>query len=202
MSRHRSVSGRFRDARAALAACVLAACAVTAAGCSGPATFVDPEADLGFYERVGVLPFESLARDRLAGEKVASVFFTQLLARGFAEVVDPGQLTAATVRVRGNVPATNPWSGRDLARLGEEAGVQAVFQGTVREYEMTAVGRESYPLVAFELRFVDVSTGRMIWSSSQTRRGGPAFPLLSWREVHTLGDLSADMCRDALRSLR
>jgi hypothetical protein len=188
--------------RAAVAAAVTLAATAIAAGCSGPASFVDPEADLGFYEKVGVLPFESLARDRLAGEKVASVFFTELLARGFSQVADPGQLVAATARVRGNVPVTNPWSSRDLARLGEEAGVQALFLGTVREYEMTAVGRDAYPLVAFEVRLVDAATGRLVWSSSQTRRGGPAFPLMSWREVHTLGELSTAMCRDALETLR
>lgn len=176
--------------------------ALALAGCSGPATFIDPEADLGFYEKVGVLPFESLARDRLAGEKVASVFFTELLSRGFSQVADPGQLAAATTRVRGNVPPANPWSSRDLTRLGEEAGVQAIFLGTVREYEMVQVGRDPYPLVSFEVRLVDVATGRLVWSASETRRGGPAFPLFGWRAVHTLGELSATMCRQALRSLR
>jgi hypothetical protein len=172
------------------------------AGCAGPASFIDPEADLAFYEQVAVLPFESLAQDRLAGEKVASVFFAELLARRFATVTDPGAVASAAIAVRGNTPATAPWSSADLAKLSRQVGVQGVFLGTVREYDMTQVGREAFPVVAFDLRFVDAASGRTVWSASETRRGGPAFPLFGWREERTLGGLTTTMCRAALRSLR
>lgn len=171
-------------------------------GCASPAVFVDREADLGYYEKFAVMPFQSLASDRIAGEKMASVFFTELLAREIAPVVDPGLLAASMVQVRGGTPPTNPWSMSDMAKLADTVGAQGFFEGTVREYGLERSGRDSFPLISVELRLVDASTGRVVWTWSHTRRGGPAFPLWPWTEIKTLGELSADMSRDALATLR
>jgi TolB-like protein len=171
------------------------------AGCAGPARFIDPEADLAFYERVGVIPFTSLAQDRLAGEKTTNIFFTELLERRFAQVAEPGQFTAAMARTRGGTPITNPWSSAELAKLGEDAGVQGVFMGTVRDYDMAQVGRESFPLLSVEVRLVDTATGRVVWSASRTRQGGPSLPIIGFGEVHTMGELTSQVCRELLGSL-
>ena len=178
-----------------------AVAAVLAAACGGPTHFVHPEADFPFYENVGIVPFVSLGQDRLAGEKVTDVFFTELLRTGFAEVNDPGQFLAVIQRIRGATPLSTPWGTADLAKLGEEANVQGMFMGVVRDYEMTRVGRDSYPLVSIEVRLLDAATGRVVWSASQTRRTGPRTPIVGWGEIHTLGELATDMCRDLLRTL-
>lgn len=180
---------------------VLLAALALLPGCAGTARFVDPEADVAYYGRVAVIPFTALAQDRLAGEKVADVFFTALLSSGFAEVVEPGQFTAAMVKIRGGTPLATPWSSRDLARLGEDSKVQGIFMGTVRSYDMTRVGRDAYPLISLEVRLVDCATGRVVWSADQTRRGGPALPLLGWGEVHTLGELTSRVCHELLGTL-
>ena len=172
------------------------------AGCGSPATrFVHPEVDFSFYENVGIVPFESFGQDRLAGEKVTNVFFTELLTKDFAAVREPGQFAAAIQRVRGSGVSNLPWSAADLARLGTEAQVQGVFTGTVRDYEMTSVGRSTYPLVSIEIRLLDVSTGNLVWSASITRRGGPDMPFMGWREIHTLGELTTAVCRQLLNTL-
>ncbi len=66
---------------------------------------------------------------------------------------------------------------------------------------MTRVGGESFPLVSLEVRLVDLATGIVVWSASHTRRGGPTFPLTGWREIHTLGELTAEVCKDILDTL-
>lgn len=170
-------------------------------GCAAPAQFMHPDADLPYYETVGIVPFESLEADRFAGAKVTNVFFSELLRTGFSEVMEPGQFQASMTRVRGGTPLNKPWSSSDLAKLGEESGVQGIFTGIVREYEMTRVGRESFPLVSIEIRLLDAATGRVVWSASHTRRGGPTMPFTSWREVHTLGELTTKMCRELLSPL-
>ena len=178
-----------------------AAAAALLAGCAGPQAFVHPEADFPYYESVGIVPFQSLGQDRLAGEKVTNFFFNELLRTGFAEVREPGQFLDVIQRIRGVTPASTPWSTADLTRLGEEAGVQGVFVGVVRDYEMARVGRDSYPLVSIEVRLLDTATGRVVWSASDTRRAGPTTPIFGWGEVHTLGELTTRMCRDLLRTL-
>ena len=183
----------------------LAAAAAFLPACSGSARFVDPEADLPFYQRVGIVPFTTLAQDRASGQKVTDVFFTELLGTNLAEVVEPGQFLAVMTRVRGGTPPENPWSTEDLVRLGEEADVQAVFFGTVRDYEMAQSGQEAFPLTSLEARLVDTATGRVIWSASRTRRGGPGVPVVGWLfapfgagEIHTLDELTAEVAREML----
>jgi hypothetical protein len=170
-------------------------------GCGGPTRFVDAEADIPFYESVGIIPFPSYAADRAAGARVTDIFFSELLRKNFAVVVEPGQFSAAMRKVRGDTPSTNPWSQEELAKLGELTGVQGIFMGTVRDYEMTRESRKSFPLVSLEVRLVDAGTGRLVWSASETRKGGPGVPLLGWGETHTLGELTADVCRDLLATL-
>jgi TolB-like protein len=178
------------------------------ASCSGPTRFLDPEADLPYYQKVAIVPFTSLAQDRAGGAKVTDIFFTELLRARRSEVVDPGQFAAAMARIRGGTPPESPWSTEDLARLGEATGAQGFFFGTVRDYEMLRTGQDSYPHLSLEARFVDAATGRVVWSASRTKRGGPGVPLVGWLagifgagETHTLGELAADVCRDLLATL-
>jgi TolB-like protein len=166
-----------------------------------PTRFVDPEADLPFYEKVAVMPFASLSGDPLAGEKVGSVFFSEVLRLGFEQVMEPGQFSSAMTRVRGGTPYSNPWSSEDLSKLVEETGVQGVFLGTVRDYSFSTTGRESYPLLSLEVRFVDAATGRLVWSASQTRRGGPAPPLLGFTATRTMGELTTEVCRELVKTM-
>ncbi len=169
--------------------------------CAGPTRFLDPEADLPYYRTVGIIPFTTLAGDPVAGQKVSDVFFTELLHLRFAQVVEPGQFTAAMSKARGGTPVTSAWSTPELAKLGEETGVQGVFMGTVRDFDMVSVGRDEFPLVSLEVRLVDAATGRVVWTASRTRRGGPAFPIFGWGEIHTLGELVSRVCRELLASL-
>jgi hypothetical protein len=105
------------------------------------------------------------------------------------------------VKARGGTPYANPWSGEDLAKLGEEAGIQGFFMGTVTEYGMERVGRDAFPLLSVEARLVDAATGRIVWSASRTRRGGPAFPIFGWGEIHTLGELTSEVCHELVGTL-
>jgi len=178
------------------------------AGCGGPSTFVNPEADLPYYQKVAIIPFTSLSQDRAAGYRVSDVFFSELLRKGFADLVEPGQFSAAVTKMRGGTPVENPWSAEELSRLGEELGIQGVFLGTVREYEMVRTGRDAFPLISLEVRLVDTASGKLVWSASTTRRGGPGVPVVSWflgllggGEIHTMGELSAEVCRDFLKTL-
>ncbi len=172
------------------------------AGCSpGPTRFVHPEADMPYYQKIAVMPFESLSNDRLAGEKVTNVFFSEVLRMNFDQVVEPGQLANAMFKVRGGTPPENPWSTEDLIKLAELTGVQGFFMGTVRDYDMVAVGRDVYPLLSLEARFVDAATGRVVWSASETRRGGPAPPFMGWMATRTMGELTTEMCRTLLATL-
>ena len=179
----------------------LAAMTLVLTSCSGPSKFVDPEADMPFYEVVGVMPFNSLSQDGAAGMRVANVFFTELLQRHFAQVVEPGQFQAHIRDVRSGMPQDAPWSSADLAKLAEKAGVQGVFMGTVREYGIEQQGRDAIPVLSLEIHLVDAATGRVVWSASKTARGSAGVPILGIGKMHTMGELTSDVCRELLSTL-
>ena len=182
---------------------VLAFLAVTCLipACSGPSKFVDPEADIPFYEMVGVIPFNCLADDRAAGLRVSNVFFTELLQQNFAQVVEPGQFQASIREVRGGMPQDAPWSTQELGKLAEKAGVQGVFVGTVNEYGIVQRGRDAVPVLSLEIHLVDAQTGRVVWSASKTARGSGGVPILGIGKVHTMGELTSGVCRELLNTL-
>jgi len=175
-----------------------------AAGCGGPRAYIHPEADLGFYRRVGVAQFQTLADDPRAGQKVQRVFLTELLKRHDFDVVAPGQFA----KVEGDVRNQTGLSGDAaldsvaLQGIGEKAGVQGILLGIVRDYRMERVGQEEFPMISFSLQLVDAPTGRIVWDVSVGERGGPKFPVLSLGETHTLDELTTRLCRRALGTLR
>jgi len=159
-------------------------------GCAGTRTFVHPEADLGFYERVGVLPFASLTTDRLAGEKIASVFTSHLLASGLFDVAEPGHfLSVYQSQVGTETPPPIGLPPERLKVLGEATKIQGLFEGTVRNYELIS-GSTQKPLISVEVRLVDVTSGQIVWSTSVTDDGGSSFLFLGLKRIRSLAELT------------
>lgn len=177
---------------------------VLLAGCGGSGAFLNPDADMAFYETVAVAPFENLSGDVAAGAAVARVFRTHLWARGFQHVVSDGDWAKAEREVRGELKldAAQPLPDDAIRQIGEILGAQGVFLGSVREYSMQRVGQDEFPLVAITLEFVDAASGSVVWDISLSERGGPKFPFFGFGETHTLPELTAKLCERAARDLR
>ncbi len=174
------------------------------AGCSGPTAYLNPEADLSFYRRLGVAQFLTLADDPKAGQKVQRVFITELLKRKDHEVIAPGYFTKIETDVRNqlNITGDVPLDSAALQLIGQKAGVQGIILGTVRDYRMERVGQEEFPMISLSLQMVDAPTGRIVWDISLGERGGPKFPVLAIGETHTLDELLTKLCRNSLRTLK
>jgi hypothetical protein len=172
---------------------------LTAMGCS-PMTksrsFIHPEADFSYYQKVGVLSFANQAEDRLAGEKLTEHFMTELLIRGRLAVMDPGQLSGVVAQVArtGAPAATLDLSPTDLRQIAEVAGIEGIFMGIVHDYKMIQIGGEQYPLISMTLKFIDAPTGTLAWQNSVSAVGGPNLPIVSIGESFTLGQLSQKVC--------
>ena len=170
-----------------------------ALSCGGPRTYVNAEADFGFYEKVGVLPFSNLSGDRNASDKVTASFVTELLIGGQIEIANMGDLLKAfrtTVKDdRTNLP--EQLTIEEGMAIGHDAQVQGLFVGAVREYAMVRIGTEEFPLISVNIRFIDCQTGKVAWTYETTKRGGPKFPIFSFGETHTLGEMNSKVCRGA-----
>lgn len=168
---------------------------------AGPRSYLNPEADMSFYEKIGVVPFINLTSDRFAGEKITSTFVTELLITGKFEVIERGEFDRIVGQVRSSTGGSpsQELTGEQLAAIGEQAEVHGIIEGVVKEYEMIRVGQGSYPLIAFNVKLVDAPTGRVVWESSYSVKGGPKFPVVGWGETHTLSELAQKACRNVVR---
>lgn len=166
--------------------------------CAAAPVYVNEEADFGFYQRVGVVPFSSLTGDRSASDRVTSSFLTELLMQDAVEVAPAGDFyKAVRETIKGDrINLPEEVTAAEATALGQAAGVQGIFVGAVRDYGMSRVGSDEFPLVGVIVRFVDCGSGRVVWSYETTRRGGPKFPIFSFGETHTLGEMTTKVCRD------
>ena len=177
---------------------------VGTASCGGPRAYLHPDADLGFYRRIGVAQLQTLADDPRAGQKIQRVLITELLKRRDFDVVVPGQFNRVETVVRNELSLSGDVAldSTALQKLGEKAGVQGIIAGVVRDYRMERVGQEEFPMIAFSLQLIDAPTGRIVWDVSVGERGGPKFPVISIGETHTLDELTLKLCRRALGTLK
>lgn len=183
---------------------VLIALIVTATGCSSlieSRSFVNPNADFSFYTRVGLMPFNNLSDDRLAGEKMTEVFMTELLIGSGLDVMDPGQFNTVVAQVaKMNAPIAGLELGpAQLTQIAELAKVQGIFMGTIHDYKMVQIGGDQYPLITMTVKFIDAPTGTVAWQNSTTATGGPNFPIVSIGETFTLGEMSQKVCKNVVR---
>lgn len=169
--------------------------------CAPHPAYVNPEADFGYYQHVGVIPFSNLTSDRTAAEKVTSSFTTELLMQDAVQITNSGDFFKAVRQVvqgeRTNYP--EEFTSEEALSLGKAGQVEGVFVGAVHEFAMTRVGSDEFPIVGMVIRLYDCQSGKVAWSYEITRRGGPKFPVLSFGETHTLGDLTTKVCREAAK---
>jgi len=173
-----------------------------AVGCAAPIqVFLHPDADLSYYQRVGVLPFYTLASDRFAGEKFTVEFTTALFASGLFEVVEQGIF----INELQKLPSSSIADGltvEELNTMSKATGTQGIFEGTVVQYEMVQSNAGRYPVISVEARLLDAATGTVVWSATLTERGGPKTPIFGIGEIHTLGELSQKMSNRMLEKLK
>ena len=200
----RSTRGRQSAGRAAtrrIVALIPLLTLLQLAGCAGSGTFLHPEADIGFYEKVGVLPFATLGSDRLAGDKMSSVFTSHLLVSRKFDVAEPGIFLATYAKQVGTTtapPIGLPQS--NLKPIAEETGVQGVFEGTVRDFDYTRA-TPPRPMISVEVRLVDIETGQVVWSTSVTRVSKPWIPLLGIGGTRTLAELAEEVAAELVGRL-
>ena len=167
-------------------------------GCgSSPEIYLDPEADIEFYERVGVVPFWGGGSERGSSDLITDAFTTALMVSEKYMVVEPGhfrhmygeEIGAKATSVRGLTP--------DMVKtLGERAQVQAIFEGTLLAYQQSRSGQSQFPMITLEVRMIDVATGRLVWMTTINRSGGPNVPFFGFGETHTLPELALEITRE------
>src|SRR6185369_17280634 len=148
---------------------LLAAIAMLGTSCGSTTQqtrFMHANADLGAIKSVAVLPFDSLAQDRAAGDKVQKIFYLELLSLDVFEVSEPGQVNKF---VRSDALAT--LGPAEFQKIGKDLGVDALFAGSVVDFAEGRSGSTPTPEITIQLRLIETHSGTTIWSVGQTRSG-------------------------------
>ena len=133
-------------------------------GGAGSTTFVHPEYNFSYTERVAIVPFENLTDDQGAGARATRYYLAEMLATDAFDVVEPGEVTKALAEV--NLIRTADITQDQAKVLGEKLGVQALILGSVGESASRRGGSRTTTTVALVVRMVETDTGITVWSST------------------------------------
>ena len=145
---------------------------LVSAGCAtsqSRVVFRDPNMDFGSLQAVAVMPFNNLARETVAGERVRDVFMTMLQATGGVYVIPPGEVGRGISRLNLERPASP--TPEEVTKFAKNVNADAVFTGTVTEYGEVRSGTSTANVVSLSLQMMEAQTGKVVWSASSTKGG-------------------------------
>ncbi|NDY41529.1 hypothetical protein G3N55_01500 [Dissulfurirhabdus thermomarina] len=191
--------GRSTRAVRWLAAGLLAMSLAACGAVTGVRHFTREGTDLGYVQRVAVLPFETPEQGDFSGERARDFTITQGLAMGRFDVVDKG-LVDSVLREEAVQPGT-PLDLATLKRLGKRLNVQAFLMGTVDQEGEGKRGAFRFPEIALTLRLVDAGTGAVLWRASGHGSGYSLLGRLFGLAPRNSFQVGMDLVGDLLRTL-
>src|SRR3972149_6065341 len=121
--------------------CLLAALfALGSCASSGPRVYVNPDADMNYYQKVAILPFTSLSPDLYAGARVTRGFITELILTNRYEIVQPEEFRIVLDRIGGLSAREGAYDPAKLQQAAKELEVTGVIRGAGTEYQTQRSG--------------------------------------------------------------
>ena len=198
------------------------------AGCGKPHVYMHPSPGLDRIKKVAVMPFDNMAKEDKAGERIRVGFVLELLRTGSLSVIDinetdrllkeagisytEGQMLSAPAGVRGPRTEAGAEPGAKAGegvvdstpiskRIGAALNVEAIVAGSVQAYNTEKTGTQTRPEVSITAKLIDAETGLIIWMGTHNKRGGSGIPILGWGKVTSLSALSQQVIQDMVDSL-
>jgi TolB-like protein len=156
----------------------------------------DPAPALYGSRKIAVMPFYNISGRRNAGEFVSSAYVTELFKSGRFRVEEPGNIRQFLIQERvGTIGGMDHYR---LKVLGKRLRVDAVLLGTVEEFED---GTRGVPSVAVTARMVEASSGRVIWSAQNKKRGDDYTVVFDFGELRTVSVLTHMVVKEMVDSI-
>ncbi len=175
---------------------------VASDGTAGPRLFVNKKADLGYYQRIAIVPFANLTNEPNAGERVTRAFLTELVIAERFQIVEPGEFHGMLDRIGGLPDNQGHADPKKLAEAATAAQATGYIRGAVTEYSIQRNGTDEVPVLTFEAEMVDVATQSTVWRITMSERGRGRFPILGGGSRRSFGVVTQDACRKAVSALR
>jgi len=172
------------------------------AGCGSKGTsdsFIREDVDLGYIQRVAVLPLENHSDDKYAAKRVRNVINTQILAMGLFDTAEQGLVDS--VLLREAIEQNAPIDQLTLKRLGQRLKVQAFVMGAVDQSGDVRRGANTFPEIAITLRLLEAESGKILWQASGYRNGESLSRRLFGMAARDSYQVALSLARDLLSSL-
>ncbi|MDY6842981.1 MAG: CsgG/HfaB family protein [Thermodesulfobacteriota bacterium] len=160
---------------------------------------MNPKADFTFIKKVAILPFVNLTNDKFAGDKVRDIVTTEVLSRGFFDVVEWGEVS----RVLGEESKglSTEIDKETAKRIGKRLQIQAIILGTVEEYGTSRGGGRSSPEVAISIRMIDINSSKILWQASYDKKGGGVISRLFGVGEKSISEVARKLVKEVLDTL-
>jgi len=168
-------------------------------GAAGTQTFRHPDADFSAIRRVAVLPFENYTNTQFAGEKVTSIYISQLLMNIDVDVVEPGEVWR--VLSSNDIIGSRLGEG-EIKSIGEKLQADTLIFGSVQEYSRERYRTQNYPVISVNVRWVDVNTGTIVFIGTASAEGSPTVPVIDLGDERLFSKLTVKVCRKLINMVR
>ena len=198
-----TMQGMTRTRRTlATGAAVLALLAYAGAATAGTRLFVNKKADLGYYQRIAIVPFANLTNEPNAGERVTRAFLTELVIAERFQIVEPGEFHGMLDRIGGLPDNQGHADPKKLAEAASAAQATGYIRGAVTEFTIQRNGGDEVPVITFDAEMIDVATGETVWRITLSQRGRGRLPLIGGASKRSFGMVTQDACRKAVAALK
>ena len=150
--------------------------------------------------RVGVLPFVNDSRRIGAGNIVTNIFIAMIHKTEIFQIEEQGNINRFLADNRTN--DIKIMDTKQIRSLGERLALDAVFIGTVKEFQGGDQGsRLSAPLISLQIKLVDTRSGKIVWMGNNRITGEDfitVFDIGRVRSVSTLAKIALTDVIDAM----
>ncbi|MCD6320041.1 MAG: hypothetical protein J7M03_05105 [Candidatus Desulfofervidaceae bacterium] len=160
---------------------------------SAPLVYVNKPA-LQKIQKVAVFPFANASKEPHAGEIVTQIFFTELVKTHQFQVEEMGNIMDFFIKQR--IEQKDKIDKTRLTLLRNQFKVDAVFLGTVREFEE----KGTIPIVEISLRLIETQTDQVIWRGSIERTGEDYVTIINIGRIRSLNKLTQYAVRELLKT--
>jgi TolB-like protein len=148
-------------------------------------------------KKVAVLPFQNISGHGYAGRVVANAYVTELFNTGRFHVEEPGNIRQFMIQER--VDTIGEMELGRLRVLGRRLRVDAIVVGTVEEFNDGRRG--DVPVVSVTARMVEASSGRIVWSGQNKRKGDDYTIVFDLGEVRTVTALTQKVVKEMIDTI-
>lgn len=151
-------------------------------------------------KKIAVLPFYNMSRQKDAGKIVANVFVTEMFKSGRFRVEEPGNVVQFMIQER--MDTIGEIEIERLKILGKRLSVDAVVVGTVEEFDDGRGGAYPSPTVSITARMIDSSSGQLIWSAQNKKKGDDYIIIFDFGEIRSVTTLTQKVVKELIDTIK